>query len=49
MPPEYIELLQCEMYGCTPNELDDIPNETVQTHWWMQQQATKFKEKNKKK
>jgi hypothetical protein len=32
-PPEYIELILCrDVYHCRPNDLDDVPLETVLDH-----------------
>lgn len=32
-PDEWIELKKCQMYSCTPNELDELDTRTVELHW----------------
>lgn len=32
-PEEWIELKKCQMYGCTPDELDKLDARTVELHW----------------
>lgn len=31
-PPEYLELMLCRLYHCTPVELEEIPIETILAH-----------------
>lgn len=43
-PDELIELLQCQMYGCTPNELDEQDPRTVGIHFVLWNEYNRLQE-----
>lgn len=48
MPPEYTEFVLCELYHCTPKELDEQDSDIVTIHlaiWNARQSYTKAKQK----
>lgn len=53
LPDEYIEFLQCQMYGCTPTQLAQIPADTLEAHWFLYNEVRAIEkaraDKNKKK